>query len=518
MHGPRPDSYRATMTVPSKRGPTVTRPLEEPNPYRLGTLALSGSIAAEELAHSRLLHNARFLLAAAAAEPLAATKTLGNLNRRFVGRAVEGMRWPEGYIEDVRFLNKVIDEEDLRKLNLLRIALVNGGMLRRHRGAFVTTKRGRHLIEPGREGALFLALWVTYFLETNLGYCDRMPDDPVLQSCIGSIMLAVTEAEERWVGLDELRQYVAVGRGVWEREGDFFGDPNRAIDYAVQWRLLEPLEDFGLVELDCDRARFARDIRAVRATPLLRAFATEAPASQRHAGGNVTIASAAEEFLELRTYDTATAELARLREAIELYLLYFDMRGLALLPAKDVAAVHTARRFAADAMAASVLPVDRALAGVVDFFESFVIAHAEPPEAIRAYGRDLCRFFKWLGDSDALRRLEAEGALIDIDESSRRGARAIEIAEMLRDEVELSDELDDIDQPSLLVQGEFRVTGCRSGQLDLAAVTTGEEYTDVGVRLVMADEIPQGWLITGSIALFEDGTRRLAEVLTVYPG
>lgn len=176
MHGPRPDSYRATMTVPSKRGPTVTRPLEEPNPYRMGTLALSGSIAAEALADSRLLHNASFLLAAAATEPITATKTLGNLNRRFVGLAVEGMRWPEGYIEDVRYLNKVVDEEDVRTLNLLRIALVNGGMLRRHRGAFVTTKRGRHLIEPGREGALFLALWVAYFLETNLGYSDRMPD------------------------------------------------------------------------------------------------------------------------------------------------------------------------------------------------------------------------------------------------------------------------------------------------------------------------------------------------------
>ena len=75
-----------------------------------------------------------------------------------------------------------------------------------------------------------------------------------------------------------------------------------------------------------------------------------------------------------------------------------------------------------------------------------------------------------------------------------------------------------IDQPSLLVQAEFRVIGCRSGELDLADRASGTEYLGIGVRLVSADEIPNGLLITGSIALFEDGTTRLAEVLTVYPG
>lgn len=496
----------------------MTRPLEEPNPYRMGALTVSGAISGEALADSRLLHNARFLPAAAAAESIAATKTLGNLNRRFVGRAVEGMRWPEGYIENVRFLNKVIDEEDLRKLNLLRIALVNGGMLRRYRGAFVTTRRGRHLIEPGREGALFLALWVACFLETNLGYSDLMPDDPVLQLCAGRIMLAALEADEKWVGFDELREYVVVSLGVWDDEGAYFGDPQLPIDLALQWRLLEPLEDFGLLELDAESTRFTRHVRAVRATSLLHAFASETSAERLSDAGNATIASAAGEFLDLRACDTDAAELARLREAIGLYLLYFDLRGSAVLSARDMAAVQTARRVSADTTVASMLPVDRALLGVSDFFEHFVISHGEPVEAIRSYGRDLGMFVQWLGESDAIRRPDVDNALVDLRESSRRAARSVEIAEMLRDEVHLSDDLDDIDQPSLLVQGEFRVVGCRSGALDLADRTTGTVYAGIGVRLVSAREIPRGLLVTGSIALFEDGTRRLAEVLTVYPG
>jgi hypothetical protein len=495
----------------------MTRPLEEPDPYRMGALALSGAHPGETLADSLLLHNARFLLAAAAAEPIATTKKLGNLNRRFVARAVEGMRWPEGYIENVRFLNKVIDEDDLRKLNLLRIALVNGGMLRRYRGAFVTTRRGRHLIEPGREGALFLALWVASFLETNLGYSDLMPDDPMLQLCAGRIMLAALDADE-WVGFDELREYVVVTFGVWDEEGAYFGDPQLPIDLAVQWRLLEPLEDFGLLELDAESTRFTRHVRAVRATSLLRAFASRAPAEGLSEAGDATIASAAERFLDLRAGDADAAALARLREAIELYLLYFDLRGSAVLTAPDMVAVHVARRASADAAAAGVLPVDRALIGVCDFFEHFVIAHGEPAEAIRAYGRDLATFVEWLGESDAIPQSDVADALVDLRESSRRAARSVEIAEMLRDEVHLSDELDDIDQPSLLVQGEFRVVGCRSGALDLADRASGTVYKDIGVRLVMVDEIPRGLLVTGSIALFNDGTKRLAEVLTVHPG
>lgn len=220
-----------------------------------------------------MLHNARWLLAAAAETPVPATKKLGNLNRRFVSEALENMRWPEGYLEQIREICKVVDEEDVHRLNLLRVALINGGMLRRYRGAFQTTKRGRHLIEPGREGALFLALWSAYFLETNLGYTDLMPYDDLLQLSAQPIMFGLLSIGDAWITMDELRNLVLVTADVWEAEGQFFGGITGAVDFALHRRVLQPLEEFGLIEIDASSQHSIARVHAVRATPLLPLFA-----------------------------------------------------------------------------------------------------------------------------------------------------------------------------------------------------------------------------------------------------
>lgn len=251
----------------------MTRPLEEPSPFRTQFLTLTSHIDAASLAGSRMLHNARWLLAAAAETPVPATKKLGNLNRRFVSEALENMRWPEGYLEQIREICKVVDEEDVHRLNLLRVALINGGMLRRYRGAFQTTKRGRHLIEPGREGALFLALWSAYFLETNLGYTDLMPYDDLLQLSAQPIMFGLLSIGDAWITMDELRNLVLVTADVWEAEGQFFGGITGAVDFALHRRVLQPLEEFGLIEIDASSQHSIARVRAVRATPLLPLFA-----------------------------------------------------------------------------------------------------------------------------------------------------------------------------------------------------------------------------------------------------
>lgn len=251
----------------------MTRPLEEPSPFKTQFLALTSRIDAASLAGSRGLHNARWLLAAATEAPVPATKKLGNLNRRFVSEALENMRWPQGYLEEIREICKVVDEADVHRLNLLRVALVNGGMLRRYRGAFQTTKRGRHLIEPGREGALFLALWSAYFLETNLGYTDFMPHDDLLQLSAQPIMFGLLSTEDAWITMDELRNLVLVTAGIWEAEGQYFGGVTGAVDFALHRRVLQPLADFGLIEIDASSHHPIADLRAVRATSLLSLFA-----------------------------------------------------------------------------------------------------------------------------------------------------------------------------------------------------------------------------------------------------
>jgi hypothetical protein len=239
-------------------------------------MLLSGSLPTEAVAASRLARNARFLLDVAAHEPIPATKTLGNLNRRFVARALDEMVWPDGYIENIRYMNKAVDESDVHKLALLRIALVNARMLRRYRGAFATTKRGRQLLEAGQDGPFYQALWIAYFKETNLAYTDGLPEDPVLQWCAPQIMAAALAAGGGWVSMTDLRHSIVVSAGVWDEEERYLGR-DETIDMAVKFRLLEPLDDFGLIELETTRSRGWRQVKAIRATPLLRAFATYDP-------------------------------------------------------------------------------------------------------------------------------------------------------------------------------------------------------------------------------------------------
>ena len=136
----------------------------------LGPVALVGTLNADDVAASAVYFNARYLLEAAADAPIPATKQLGNLTRTFVERAFDDMRWPAEYAELVRAVNRRLDEPDVWRLYLLRVTLQNVRLLRKYRGAFSTTSRGRELLAPGREGALYLELFGGYFERTNLAF------------------------------------------------------------------------------------------------------------------------------------------------------------------------------------------------------------------------------------------------------------------------------------------------------------------------------------------------------------
>ncbi len=169
-----------------------------PHSFRVfGTVALVGTLTADDVAGSAVYFNARYMLEAAASAPIPATKQLGNLTRAFVEQAFDDMRWPAEYAEIVRTYNRRLDEPDVWRLYLLRVALQNARLLRKYRGAFSTTSRGRELLAPGREGALYLELFEAYFVRTNLAFTDGYPEDPWLQHGVPDLLglLRATAAE-----------------------------------------------------------------------------------------------------------------------------------------------------------------------------------------------------------------------------------------------------------------------------------------------------------------------------------
>lgn len=242
----------------------------------LGPVVLLDSLTAAQIGAPPAYFNARYLLSAAAASPIPATATLGGLTQSFVEQAMADMRWPNASAELVRFVSRTPEERDLPRLRFLRMALQSGGMLRKYRGAFHTTVRGRALLASGREGELYLALCAAYFGSSALtGVDDREVTLPRHGLPLLLWLLLQSVGETTTVGELAARMRLA---GVAPRGAA--GDAGPALGGAtLRQHLLDPLEELGLVEIDPEPSR--RETRAaprdesetaVRVTPLFERF------------------------------------------------------------------------------------------------------------------------------------------------------------------------------------------------------------------------------------------------------
>jgi hypothetical protein len=241
------------------------------------------SLTKAQIGEPRAYSNARYLLAAAADAPIPATKKLGNLTRAFVERAFAEMRWEADEAEMVRFHNKAIDEPDLGSLWLLRVAAQNGSLLRQYRGAFATTRRGGELLEAGREGELYAALFESYFEKTNLACLDGYPDDPLLQDQVPQILWLLHSAPAGALTVGEIAEHMVVDMTRW-RDREWASAFDQLCGTIVH-RLLRHMEAFGLVTMaprpaGLDRYRPWPE-RAVQVTPLFERFVVAAPGSPR---------------------------------------------------------------------------------------------------------------------------------------------------------------------------------------------------------------------------------------------
>ncbi len=197
----------------------------------------------DDVQRSPFVANAAILLSAASAKAGLKATAAGNLSRAVVREMVEQMRWPEYDREDFWHLNKVLNEEDVWPLHIVRLTLGTARLLRRRKGAFHATPRGRALAVAGEGGALLVHLFRTFFREINLAYLSRLgpeEQDP-LQWRAALLFLRLVTADEGWRSPEE-----------WERVLAHDRPPPPVIGgrpwSSFQARWLRPLEWFGLLE------------------------------------------------------------------------------------------------------------------------------------------------------------------------------------------------------------------------------------------------------------------------------
>lgn len=230
---------------------------------------LDATLSLEDLAGSRTLHNARLLLELLGAEGEVKATPKGNLPRAFVARFRERMRAPEDRwaLPEPRVLN----EEDVWLLHVVRLLLELAGLVKRRKGLFSLTRTGQRLAAEARAGELFATLFRVHFRRFNLGYLDNAPDVPEFQFSIAYSLFRFGQLGGDWMDRYDLAESIVlpgVGEGLTP---DPMYNPLPAI---VESRLLRPLEGFGLAEVqEIERAPGELGARkAFRKAPLYDRF------------------------------------------------------------------------------------------------------------------------------------------------------------------------------------------------------------------------------------------------------
>lgn len=212
-----------------------------------GPLVLNRGLSLEELAPSRDLRNTRTFLRLLVEEDGTKLTTSGNLNRAFVRRMMDEGDWVWFRGMAPEEIRQVWNEGDFFSLHRLRVLSDLAGLIRKLKGRFVATKKGKKLLDDEGAGELFALLFETQFKKMNLAYLDRHPAGPELQRSVAYSLFHLTEAARDWRTPEELVKPLLLPY-VLEAPPPLPG--LRRPDIVLEARLLDVLEGFGLLEME----------------------------------------------------------------------------------------------------------------------------------------------------------------------------------------------------------------------------------------------------------------------------
>ncbi len=214
-----------------------------------GAIFLNTALSTADLESAMIFAHARTFLAAVHQSNGVKATSKGNLNRKFVEEMVNAMDWPAGFVDDLWKYNKVLNELDVGPVHVLRLVLTMAGLLRRTKGIFKTTNRGKELLKEERAGELYGLLFSTYFRKLNLSYMSFGPEAPAVQHTIAFSLYMLSKHADDWIKLETLAPFLLLpaARGQLYQPGR--SDTGIYFNSLVCYRVIQPLESFGLLEL-----------------------------------------------------------------------------------------------------------------------------------------------------------------------------------------------------------------------------------------------------------------------------
>ena len=203
--------------------------------------------------------------------PLGSFPSMAEAQRQIESRLrmLPRLRWPAGYIEDVRRMNKVIDERDVRPLETLRYVLLFAKLIHKRKGFFNISPAGRALLDDARRGELLALLFRMFFRALDLRDVDGWDGDGGLQQTITYTFWRLRREAKDWTSPAHLVETAWLNDAKDSILPPFAGDGTRFRAARLERRVLEPLVSLGVLE-SRDRPsanRWERPIE-VRPTPL----------------------------------------------------------------------------------------------------------------------------------------------------------------------------------------------------------------------------------------------------------
>ena len=206
-----------------------------------GALCLGENLTDEELDRSAMVRNALVLLRAAADGDGVELTARGNLTRATVSAMREAMRWPGCAFEEKRRAGKLLSEDHVDELRLLRALVEEAGLVEHVGGRLRTTARGRAALtglRAGLQAELFrIALWRVSLNLFGAGECGSWP-----QQQVGAALWALSTTGDRLQDTSALMKLAVLPDEAVKRK------PAWVAPVLFAWRVLRPLWWFGLVE------------------------------------------------------------------------------------------------------------------------------------------------------------------------------------------------------------------------------------------------------------------------------
>jgi len=212
-----------------------------------GPLTIDATLGVDEIGDPEFLHNAVAFLTMLRDDGPARATAAGNLSREAVTRVLPRLHFEDGYLDDLRGVNKVLNEGDVGRLETLRYLLGFAGLMHRRKG-FCISPAGRTLLDDTRRGELLALLFRTFFRKLDLRSVDGWSGDAGLQQTIAFTLWKLRTGAESWATPAHLARVAWLESAMDPLPPDSPFPDTTFREWRFRRRVLDQLVWFGLLE------------------------------------------------------------------------------------------------------------------------------------------------------------------------------------------------------------------------------------------------------------------------------